>query len=821
MIRLINVNKYFNKGRNNQIHVIKNTSIDFPKTGLVALTGPSGCGKTTLLNVIGGLDGFNSGEIIFDDQTIRKYNPLKWDMLRNEKVGYIFQNYNLVSSKTVYENIELALNMAGLYDKGEIEERINYILESVGMYNFRRRNVKALSGGQQQRVAIARALAKNPEVILADEPTGNLDTNNTFEIMSIIKKISETKLVILVTHEKNLVDFYADRVIELLDGEIVNDYQNSGDKSLNHIDERNIYLKDLNIDEEYKNSGIEYYYDKEKDQDLKIKLIEVKGNIYVKVNSKRKVKYLDDSSEINLIDDHFKKRETKDISDFDFDLSNLKEIKPDQKRKSFIKWSQSLKNGFLRIFSRKKLGKKILLLGYILISAVLVNQLATYGNAAIGDERDYLFLPNEVMMIEPSNEVNVETMDKLINDIEGVELSPYFYPAYVNLFYQDFYQGEATVGMSAYPVKLSYFNQYYDDVDVINGRLPEKSYEITLDEWIASEMIENKQLKDLNVTSVDELIGFTISNSKGMNFEIVGIIKTESPIVVLSDEAIFAFSNVYDFYYKDGEEINSVITSGEVVDRIEIVEGRDILNDNEILVSSNDDRNIGDTILLSSLFGAKTIVGKYEALDHEYAYTKEKMIIGNEDYFDAMKSAMLDEERNYWGYVIFYVDNQEEAVEDFAAEGVELVNSYDFMREQFNLENIAINGFKIGPIVVTIIGLIVFIFFMMRSTMLNRIKEIGIYRSIGATKRDIYKIFVSEIIALTIVGSMSGYFFMSYIVYQLQNAGGEFLQMYYFPFYLFIGGLIGIFVLNILFGMLPIFTLLRKKPAEILAKYDI
>jgi len=249
MIKLINLNKYFNKGKANEIHVINNTNLEFPEKGLVALTGPSGCGKTTLLNVIGGLDKFGSGEIHFDEQVMSRYRPMEWDIIRNKYVGYIFQNYNLVEDMTVYENIQLALNMAGLYDKSEIEERINYVLTSVGMYNYRRRNVQALSGGQQQRVAIARAIAKNPKVVLADEPTGNLDANNTYEIMSIIKKISQERLVILVSHERSLVDFYADRVITLTDGVVNNDYDNSGNRSLEHKDERIIYLKDLHKDD--------------------------------------------------------------------------------------------------------------------------------------------------------------------------------------------------------------------------------------------------------------------------------------------------------------------------------------------------------------------------------------------------------------------------------------------------------------------------------------------------------------------------------------------------------------------------------------------
>ncbi|MCK7486495.1 MAG: ATP-binding cassette domain-containing protein [Bacillus subtilis] len=164
MITLKNIHKFFNKGKTNEIHVVNGTTLAFPEIGLVALTGPSGCGKTTLLNIIGGLDGFESGEIAFDAEIITRYEPKKIDAIRNQNVGYIFQNYNLITDKTVYENVEAALNIAGLFDKKAVEDRINYVLRSVGMYNYRKRNVLALSGGQQQRVAIARALVKNPQV---------------------------------------------------------------------------------------------------------------------------------------------------------------------------------------------------------------------------------------------------------------------------------------------------------------------------------------------------------------------------------------------------------------------------------------------------------------------------------------------------------------------------------------------------------------------------------------------------------------------------------------------------------------------------------
>ena len=187
MIKLNNLNKYFNRKKVNEIHVINDISLTLPDKGLVVLLGPSGSGKTTLLNVLGGLDKVQGGSIEFGDEKIVGYNAKTWDKIRNKEVGYVFQNYNLLTNLTVYDNISLTLNMINIYDKEEIDKRVDYILDSMGMINYRKRRASQLSGGQQQRVAIARALAKNPKVIIADEPTGNLDSKNTQEIMNIIK----------------------------------------------------------------------------------------------------------------------------------------------------------------------------------------------------------------------------------------------------------------------------------------------------------------------------------------------------------------------------------------------------------------------------------------------------------------------------------------------------------------------------------------------------------------------------------------------------------------------------------------------------------
>ena len=179
MIKLNQIDKYYNRHKRNELHILNEVSLSFDPQGLIVLLGASGSGKTTLLNVLGGLDRFQKGEMNFDDKTIKKYRSKQLDDIRLHDVGIIFQNYYLIPNISVYENIAMTLRVIGVSDEKLIEERIDYVLSAVNMKNYKKRKASQLSGGQQQRVAIARALVKNPKVILADEPTGNLDSKNT------------------------------------------------------------------------------------------------------------------------------------------------------------------------------------------------------------------------------------------------------------------------------------------------------------------------------------------------------------------------------------------------------------------------------------------------------------------------------------------------------------------------------------------------------------------------------------------------------------------------------------------------------------------
>lgn len=221
MLNLVDIKKdYYVAGT--KVPALKGINLTFRESEFVSILGPSGCGKTTLLNIIGGLDKYTSGQLYIDGVATSKYTDRDWDTYRNHKIGFIFQSYNLIPHQTILENVELALTIGGVC-KEERTKRAKEALDKVGLKGEYKKKPNQLSGGQCQRVAIARALVNEPEILLADEPTGALDTKTSVQIMELIKEISKDKLVIMVTHNPELAEKYSTRIIKLLDGEIVED----------------------------------------------------------------------------------------------------------------------------------------------------------------------------------------------------------------------------------------------------------------------------------------------------------------------------------------------------------------------------------------------------------------------------------------------------------------------------------------------------------------------------------------------------------------------------------------------------------------------
>lgn len=221
MLTLKNIKKSYITGDFTQV-ALDNVSLNFRENEFVAILGPSGSGKTTCLNVIGGLDKYDSGDLIINGKSTKEFSDSEWDSYRNNSIGFIFQSYNLIGHLDIVSNVEMGMTLSGISAKAKREKALE-VLERVGLKNHIHKRPNQLSGGQMQRIAIARALANDPDIILADEPTGALDTKTSVQIMELIKEISKDKLVIMVTHNPELAKDYADRIVEFRDGSIVSD----------------------------------------------------------------------------------------------------------------------------------------------------------------------------------------------------------------------------------------------------------------------------------------------------------------------------------------------------------------------------------------------------------------------------------------------------------------------------------------------------------------------------------------------------------------------------------------------------------------------
>ena len=221
MLTLKNIHKKYYTN-DSSVEALKGVSISFRESEFVSILGPSGGGKTTLLNIIGGLDHYTEGDLIINGTSTKAYDDSDWDTYRNHSVGFVFQSYNLIPHQTVLSNVELALTLTGV-SREERRKRATEALEAVGLGDQLKKKPAEMSGGQMQRVAIARALVNDPDILLADEPTGALDTQTSIQVLDLLKEIAKDKLVIMVTHNPELAERYSTRIVKLRDGEIIDD----------------------------------------------------------------------------------------------------------------------------------------------------------------------------------------------------------------------------------------------------------------------------------------------------------------------------------------------------------------------------------------------------------------------------------------------------------------------------------------------------------------------------------------------------------------------------------------------------------------------
>lgn len=568
MIKLENVSKFFNNGKANEIKAVNNTSLTLDK-GLVMLVGKSGCGKTTLLNIIGGLERPDSGSITVGDTTIHHYQCEAWDKLRNREIGYIFQNYNLIDELTVYQNLELALKLAGV-DPATYEERIRYALSLVGMEKYVLRHPNSLSGGQQQRIGIARAIVKGSNIIIADEPTGNLDDTNTVAVMQLLKGLSKHCLVVVVTHEEDLAAFYSDRIIRIKDGVVISDEENTSSGNMSHRASDHIYLGDMQRSD-WKSDDLDISVFRDDTMaNAKLSIVCQNGRILLQVEGSNKVSLVTNDSTIVLDPGKYEDHREKYTQALDIDTEVLS--RGSGKPSRIFTFKQVWKETYEKIRSKIGVRRRNPFRTLYITSLLFVILLALVAPGFVFDRDSTVEVDDKTVVVYASQ----ETAQSIVNDVDIDDVHILDHVLYGNLYLLDNSPFNISVSVLGY-----YSNNYISAIpfswvqsSVKKGSL--KKGEFYMDNMLYDRMKEMNLLNGI-ANSPEELIGryFYIGDTYGdyiyfdpiesyvtladgssvsnASYKLVGFVNRNQPIVYFSDEDYNALPKVVynDLEYKD------------------------------------------------------------------------------------------------------------------------------------------------------------------------------------------------------------------------------------------------------------------------------
>ena len=820
MIRIEEISKVFNPHSRNKNQVLKGVSFNLPDKGLICIYGKSGSGKTTLLNIIGGLDKQDKGSIYIDDELITDRNR---DRIRNQKIGFVFQNYYLEAGYTIEEIIHNQMIIAGFKDEKEIKKRSKEVLELVDMERFKHKQGDALSGGQKQRVAIARGLVKGSNIILADEPTGNLDAENTMRIMDIFKEISKTKLVVIVTHEVTLIKKYADSYIQLVDGRL-SDKDVIGEVFEYETKKNNIYI-DRN-EKKIINNGISEYGEGSLNED-DIQIFNKNGKTYLKASAN--VSILNDNSEKKIVF-------TDSLDELPLDIGkkvpSLERSKAKRNGKLF-KLKNILKNrrGGDGAYSSANIFKQIFIVAIALVMAF------------------FSLLSFDVLRINIDHkEID---QNKTYLDLNTFKDIKRFNPSiYDNV---DFFESERRVGSFSYNdmtalsgIKCEYTPKAIDsdsNLKIIdNGRLPNDN-EIMVSKGLAEEIKKELRLKELNNDKAIRLVEFEGDK------RISGIVDEAEPIVYMNRAEYVNFLGVYDavqfvdpleiFFTKD--YVNNTyrteivpFTEYEDIDKseVEIQISRNALykmmentKDADYLIQkanstlrANEGRT-GLELKGSNLYVKKLSITREtiktdlriyvhpEALKNIFVYLEPNIdtLTANSSskfFFEISTSSseqqkLLDEKLN------------ERRISKVDVNKIYEVQGQDMVNESIR---------SLSSFLIIMVLLFFIYYFMEKSGSIKNSKEYGIYRAIGVNRSNLlFKEMVN-----TIMSNIITYLFAYIIVISLMAIRYSIMNI---GFGMFILIALGVFIITMLImvgiSLIPYLFVVRETPSKILSRYDI
>lgn len=924
MIKLQSVHKYYDKGKSNELHVIDDTTLELPSAGLISFFGKSGSGKTTLLNVVGGLDSFSEGSISYDGKEMKKYDMGEADKYRRSHVGYIFQNYLLLENKTVYENLRIALDTIGITDEEEQQKRIKYVLTAVGLYKFRKKPAGNLSGGQMQRVSIARALLKECRVIIADEPTGNLDSENTIEVMNILKKISRNTLVLLVTHNREIADFYSDRVIELKDGKIEAEYDGAssfGEEKGSKLDvkhEKKVYLKDLKKQEtDGENLKINLYTAEETPRKIELNIVVKNNTVYL--DSPENLVVVRDGN-IQLIDDHYRAINREDVNEFSFDISWYDDGK---KKTPFKRILTSLKSAMANFwFVPKKKRFFHFIFAFIgMMMGVCMLAANTFGNVDVS----YASTEPGLYALIDSEETfeYYETPQLSANRLREAVNKGYVEDAFIvrvswtNISYRYNTRRSVYGGENCYPFPYS---RLPSDCKILAGGAPSNGKEALLGKKAADSFLEQLEFKDYK-----NLLGMRLHfNSQNADYTICGVCEADNNscyvLSLPSEDYKYPVTEDYPLT-EDKIGIGKPVLYQSKVEYT-LTGGREIEGENEVLINEKFSDRLGESIIVdiytyndyggfTAIHPKYTIVGTFATEGDDppaYLLTTDATIAGGTFYYNETAAGSyysvsverysspsvhllkeftgeidttLNEKSRlpmegqeealvhaYSGYKIgeriedttifvtgyFYTEDTSQfqdvymtvaakityvtqtastfenvyyQLSDGAKSGLKALKIKTYTPAEFAYQTDRANQ-KVEFLVFLVIALILlaiiilYVYFSTRSRLISQIKSVGIYRCMGASRWQILKKYMADILVETTFTTLIGYLIIVCASSLLSNVfeymSGMSLALN--PFFAILGG-VALYAVNLIFGLLPVVLLLTKTPAEINSKYDI
>lgn len=820
MIRIQNLQKYYNKGKKNEQHVLNDVSLELGESGLVCILGESGSGKTTLLNTVGGLDTFSGGTITIDDTTLTQYDPAKIEPLRNDHFGYIFQNYYLLQDYSVSYNVKIALNRYDLTEE-EKDERVEYVLQMLGMAKYKKKQVSKLSGGQQQRVSIARALVKSPDIIMADEPTGNLDEENTLRTMSILKSISKTCLVLLVTHERRIANFFADRIIEVRDGKIYRDEENRAAASYERSDDANIYLREMDCHELQNDFAKFKVYCNKGDipVPVKLNLAWKDGKLYIQNEMGCDVLLEGAANGVQMLDEE---RPTFDLEEMDkisYDLPRLKGSKNATLSRREI-WRMAVEN--IRLMGKKQAFVIVILL----VTAVLLSVTAAeFINTVTVDEDTFVSTDDHYVSVNFTKVSSLRDLEQQWRILEfqweylsGDQLGKTSYIPDINIYLEgeDFAQmkdiHEYVSGFSYADVKL------IDEDQLLYGRMPEKRDEVVVDIYVIEKWMESHGVLTSFYEKPEEFIGAKLyAASDSHYFEITGICDTEEPDIYCSQNLLLSIG-------KGGYSIASLEElKAEDPEAYQDVE----LADNEILIREGKLAafQVGDTEEKDYQIGSLFQLG--DDSEHQYVIAGTFSDDINAEYVLTDQGCEQVKELSIYNTkkLLIYTDDKDAVIEKLEEYGKSYRNSFtvdisiphtEEIKAYKEAHTVDLDAKSLIAGIIAVISLVM-LYFTMKSNAVSRSEELTVYRLIGISKGSILSSYVLEMVLMTCYTSLPAVLLTTGVIKFISSIPSLEIRMV-FPWWCVVLLLAVIYLVHMLISILPVYGILSKPPATLAVK---